>query len=224
MAGQIRQGWRLGGVAFVACFVASLVASAALAKDSLYLPGASPGELREYYTGSRAAVLVSSAMQLGAALGLALFGAGLVARIGPAHRRRGRFGCGLAAASLAMSALLSVLMVILAADAGDDTLRVFGRLILVTGGALHLAGLALLIWSVSRAAAGAGLRPRPAWRAGLVIAPVLAVSLVSIVLLALTRLEPLWRLLAAVWISWVCAGGLAAATPPDQHRPQRDRA
>ncbi|MEU4674670.1 hypothetical protein AB0F91_43675 [Amycolatopsis sp. NPDC023774] len=80
-----------------------------------------------------------------------------------------------------------------------------------TGGALHLAGLALLIWSVSRGAAGARLGPRPAWRAGLVIAPLLAVSLGSIVLLPLTRLEPLWRLLAAVWICWVCAGGLIGA-------------
>ncbi|WIX76911.1 hypothetical protein QRX50_36640 [Amycolatopsis carbonis] len=48
------------------------------------------------------------------------------------------------------------------------------------------------------------------------IAPLLAVSLVSIVLVPLTRLEPLWRLLAAVWICWVCAGGLVAAARPDQ--------
>lgn len=215
-AGQARQGWRLGGVAFVVCFIVSLVAGAALAKVSLYLPGASPGELRAYYTASRAAVLVSSALQLVAAFGLALFGAGLAARAGG---RPSRLGYRLAAASLAVSALLSVLMVVLGADASDGTMRVFGRLILVTGGALHLAGLALLVWSASRAAAAAGLRPRPAWRAGLVIAPLLAVSLVSIFLLPVTRLEPLWRLLGAVWIVWVCTGGLAAAAHPDQ----RDR-
>jgi hypothetical protein len=212
---QARQGWRLGGVAFVACFVASLVASGALANMSLYLPGASPGELREYYTGSRAAVLVSSALQLVAALGLAWFGAGLAARV-VAGRRPIRIGGRLAAASLAVSALLSVLMVVLGGDTSDGMLRVSGRLILVTGGALHLAGLALLIWSASRGAAGAGLRPRAAWRAGLVIAPVLAVSLVSIFVVPVTRLEPLWRLLGAVWVVWVCAGGLTGAAHPDQ--------
>ncbi|MEU4675318.1 hypothetical protein AB0F91_47160 [Amycolatopsis sp. NPDC023774] len=207
---------RLGGVVFVAFFVASLVAGAALARVSLYLPGASPSELREYYTDSRASVLVASALQLVAAIGLARFGAGLAARISPAHRRACRAGYGLAAASLAVSALLSVLMVILGADADDSIVRVFGRLILSTGGALNLAGLALLIWSVSRGAAGARLGPRLAWRAGLVIAPLLAVALVSIVLVPLTRLEPLWRLLAAVWKCWVCAGGLIAAARPDQ--------
>ncbi|MEU4672678.1 hypothetical protein AB0F91_33095 [Amycolatopsis sp. NPDC023774] len=60
-----------------------------------------------------------------------------------------------------------------------------------------------------------------AWRAGLVIAPLLAVSLASIVLVPLTRLEPLWRLLAAVWICWVCAGGLIGAARPDQSATPR---
>lgn len=42
------RSWRVGGPLYIAAFIASLAAGAALAKTSLFLPGASGAELRAY--------------------------------------------------------------------------------------------------------------------------------------------------------------------------------
>lgn len=41
-------------------FVASLITGAMLARTSLFLPGATAGQLRDYYSGSQLAVVASS--------------------------------------------------------------------------------------------------------------------------------------------------------------------
>ncbi|MCO6005283.1 hypothetical protein NE236_09820 [Actinoallomurus purpureus] len=218
------RGWRPAGVGFVLAFVASLVASGVLARTSLYLPDASAAELREYYTGSVAAVVAASTLQAVAALGLAWFSAGLARTLDPAAgpiAGRVRWAGGVSAAAFAASVVLSLLLVLIADDAGDGTLTILGRSTLACGGALHLTGMGVLVWLVSRNGLATGFRPRWALRFGLVLAPLLAVSMVSIVATPVTRLEPLWRLLSAVWLIAVCAAGRrrVATTAPSSGTP-----
>jgi hypothetical protein len=94
-----RWGW--WGFVFTAAFVASLVAGGALAVGkTLYLPGASAAQLRDFYSTNELAVSVQSGLQALAALALLLFG----------HRLRtfGRaaYGGAIAAAVFALPALL----------------------------------------------------------------------------------------------------------------------
>ncbi|GAA4605582.1 hypothetical protein GCM10023195_19520 [Actinoallomurus liliacearum] len=212
------RGWRPAGVGFVVAFVAGLVASSALAKTSLYLPDASAAQLREYYTGSAAAVVTAAALQAVAAVCLAWFGVGLARTLDPGGPEAGRvrWAGGAAAAAFGASVALSLLLVAIADDAGDGTLKALGRLTLACGGALHLTALGALVWLVSRTGLPVGFRPRWALRFGLVLAPLLAVSLVSIVVTPVTRLEPLWRLLSAIWMIAVATAGRrrAVATAP----------
>ncbi|MFL6057041.1 MAG: hypothetical protein ACJ72W_29705 [Actinoallomurus sp.] len=208
-------GWRLAGVGFVLAFVASLVASGALATMSLYLPDASAAQLREYYTGSVAAVVTAAILQAVGAVCLAWFSVGLARTLDPAAgpvARRVRWAGWVSAAAFAASVVLSLLLVLIADGAGNGTLKGLGRLTLACGGALHLTGLGILVWFVSRSGLPAGFRPRWALLFGLVLAPLLAVSLVSIVVTPVTRLEPLWRLLSAIWVIALCVAGRRTAT------------
>ncbi|MCO6000034.1 hypothetical protein [Actinoallomurus rhizosphaericola] len=203
------RAWRPAGVGFVVAFVAGLVASGVLAKTSLYLPDASAAQLREYYTGSAAAVVTAATLQAIAAVCLAWFTAGLARTLVPEGPAAGRvrWAGGASAAAFGASVALSLLLVAIADDAGDGTLTVLGRVTLACGGALHLTSLGILIWLVSRTGMATGLRPRWALRFGLVVAPLLAVSMVSIVVTPVTRLEPLWRLLSAVWLVAMATAG-----------------
>ncbi|MFJ3339440.1 hypothetical protein [Streptomyces sp. NPDC086766] len=191
---------------FVIGFVASLVAGALLARSSLFLPGATAGQLRDYYTGSQLAVGVSSLLQLLAAAGLAWFGHGLSAAVGAG--RWATSATWLAASAFVLSCALSLSLVAVAGSVGDGTLLVLARLTLAFGGPVHLTGLAGLLWFSSRAALAHGQGPRWVMRFGILISPLLLVSLVSLILPAVTRGEPLWRLLAAVWLIAVSAANL----------------
>ncbi|PYC69149.1 hypothetical protein C7C46_28275 [Streptomyces tateyamensis] len=206
IATEGRRGWRLGGPGFVVGFVASLVAGAVLARSSLYLPGAGAAELRVYYGASGLAVVVAALLQLLAAAGLLWFGLGLSSAVGA--DRRARYASWLAAAAFAGSAVLSLALAGLAHGAGEGTLVASARLALALGGPLHLAGLAGLLRYGSRTAQDAGRGPRWVLRFGTLVAPLLLLSLVSLALPAATRVEPLWRLLAAVWLVTVGVTGL----------------
>lgn len=194
---------------FVIGFVASLITGALLARTSLFLPGATAGQLRDYYTGSQLAVGVSSLLQLLAAAGLAWLGRGVSAATGAG--RRARYATWIAASAFVLSCALSLSLVAVAGSVGEGTLLVLARLTLAFGGPVHLAGLAGLLWFSSRAALADGQGPRWVMRFGVMIAPLLLVSLVSLLLPAVTRVEPLWRLLVAVWLIAVSAADVRPA-------------
>ncbi|MFE9427463.1 hypothetical protein ACFYNO_31335 [Kitasatospora sp. NPDC006697] len=196
---RIPGGPRIGAPLFVAGFIASLVAGAALARNTLFLPAADAAQLRLYYSTSGTAVWVSALLQLAAATGLLMFADSADRRARPAGR--------LAAAAFAGAAVLSVTLAAVASSAGDGTLLLLARLTLALGGPVHLAGLAGLLWFGSRAALADDRSPRWTARFGTVAAPLLLVPLLSLAIPAVTRVEPLWRLLAAVRL-------LAAARRP----------
>ncbi|MDH6710101.1 hypothetical protein P3T27_006850 [Kitasatospora sp. MAA19] len=208
---NLRRGWRLGGPIFVVGFIASLVFGAVLARGSVFLPTATAGQLRGYYDHSGTAVAVSSLLQLVAAAGLLRFGLGVSAAVGA--DRRARFAMWLAAGAFAVSSVLALALAAVAARAGDGTLLVLARLTLAVGGPIHLTGLAGLLWYVSRRALAQGRGPRWLVLFGVAVGPLLLLSLVSIPVPAVTRAEPLWRLLAAVWITGVSAVGLDRTAP-----------
>jgi hypothetical protein len=197
---------------FVTGFTASLVAGAALARTSLFLPGAGAAELRAYYSGNGLAVWVAALLQLVAAAGLLRFGTGLAVTVGAG--RRARYATWLAAAAFAASAALSVTLAGIAHGAGDGTLVLLARLTLALGGPVHLLGLAGLLRYGSRAALADGRAPRRVLRFGTRVAPFLLLSLVSLAVPELARVEPLWRLLAAVWLIVVARSGLPRVTRP----------
>lgn len=206
-----RRGWRLGGPVFVIGFVASLIAGAVLARSSLFLPGATAAQLRDYYSHSGIAVGVSALLQLVAAVGLVWFGVGVSTAVGAG--RRARVATWVAAAAFVVSCVVSLTLVAVASGVGDGTLLVVARLTLAFGGPVHLAGLAGLLWFGSRAALAAGRGSRLVMRFGVVVSPLLLASLASLAVPAVTRVEPLWRLLAAVWLIAVSASALRPVSP-----------
>ncbi|MFI8459506.1 hypothetical protein [Kitasatospora sp. NPDC085464] len=210
---NLGRGWRLGGPVFVIGFIASLVLGAVLARGSVFLPTATAGQLRGYYEHSGTAVAVSSLLQLVAAAGLLRFGFGASTAVGA--DRRARYAVWLAAGAFAVSSALALALAAVATRAGDATLVVLARLTLAVGGPIHLAGLAGLLWYVSRRALAQERGPRRLLLFGAAAGPLLLLSLISIPVPAATRVEPLWRLLAAVWITGVGAAGLGRADTGD---------
>ena len=201
--------WRIGAPVFVGGFVASLVAGSVLVPVSLFLPAAGAAELRTYYTQGTLGVAVAAVLQLVAAGGLVRFGTGLA--IASGGGRRVRSSTWLSAGAFALSSLLSLLLDGLAAGAADSTLLVLARLTLVLGGPVHLAGMAGTLWFASRDGLAAGRGPRVVLRAGTVIGPLLLVSLLSMAIPPVTRVEPLWRLLAVVWLLSIACSGVRPA-------------
>lgn len=195
---------------FVIGFVASLVAGALLARNSLFLPGATPDQLRDYYTHSQLAVAVTTVLQIVAAAGLLWFGATFSSLV--AAGPRARAGTWLAAGAFVVSSLLGLVLTAVATVIDDSTLVVLARLTLAFGGPVHLAGLAGLLWFGSAAALAGNNGPRWLLRLGLILSPLLLVSLISLALPVVTRVEPLWRLLAAGWLVAVSITGVRAAS------------
>jgi hypothetical protein len=197
-----RWGW--WGIVFPAAFVVSLVAGGALAVGkTLYLPDASAAQLREFYSANGLAVGVQSGLQAVAALALLLFGRRL--------RSFGRavYGGAVAAAGfLALSVMLSLLLTVVAAVASDSVLSALGRAALICGGALHLLGTAVVMQSASAGAMRSGARTRWVFRYGLMAGPLVGLACASLLWSPLIKLEPLFRLLAIVWIIGVAVAVL----------------
>src|SRR6185369_9826771 len=123
-----RWGW--WGPVFAATFVISLVAGGVLAVGkTLYLPDASAAQLRDFYSANGLAVGVQSGLQVVAALALFLFGRRL-----PASGRAASGGSVAAAGFLGLSAVLSLLLTIVAPDTPESVLSMLGRAILICGG------------------------------------------------------------------------------------------
>ncbi|MEV4199669.1 hypothetical protein [Micromonospora globbae] len=208
--------WAWFGPAFVVAFVASIVVGGALATgDTLYLPDASVADLRAFYGHNLPAVVAQSALQVFAAVALYLFGRGLHRGLWPDRLdgldRLGRvaaWGNAAAAGFLLLSVLTSVTLAAVAERAGAGVVSALGTATLLCGGALHLAGLAVFVTASSVAGLRRRTRGRWVFRYGRWAGPLVAVSVVSIVWPPLLRLEPLWRLVAIVWIVGVTVAAL----------------
>ncbi|MFC0506128.1 hypothetical protein [Micromonospora costi] len=218
--------WAWFGPAFVVAFVASIVVGGALATgDTLYLPDASVADLRAFYGHNLPAVVAQSALQVLAAVALYLFGRGLHRSLWPNRPdgldrpdRLGRvaaWGNAAAAGFLLLSVLTSVSLAAVAERADAGVVSALGTATLLCGGAVHLAGLAVFVTASSVAGLRRRTRGRWVFRYGRWAGPLVAVSVVSIVWPPLLRLEPLWRLVAIVWIVGVTvaarrSGGVAS--------------
>ncbi|NJC73839.1 hypothetical protein HC031_29605 [Planosporangium thailandense] len=222
----VRTGRRWGwwGVLFVVAFVASIpVGSALVAGNTLYLPGASAAELRDFYTVSGTAVFVQSALQALAAFALYEFGCGARATVG-----RGRSvpvmtaGMVAAAGFLLVSDICSILLAVTAQTTSDGLVSGLGKATLLSGGTLHLLGLAVLVTAASGVALRSDTRTRWVFHYGRVVGPLLALSVVSTVWPPFVKAEVLWRLLAIVWIVGVAVAALRGRIGSSQaDRPVR---
>ncbi|MET7969357.1 hypothetical protein [Micromonospora sp. NPDC005305] len=210
-----RWGWGWWGIVFVVAFVASIVAGSALKVGaSLYLPDASVAQLRDFYATSAVAVLVQSALQILAAAALYRFGWPLRAALRAEGTRAGAvlgWGTAITAGSLLASVVCGLVLLLVAARAGDMTVSGLGRAALVLGGAAHLLGAGLLITAASAVARRSHQRPRWVFAYGRVVGPLVAASALSILVPPLVRPEPAFRLLAAVWLVGVGIGVLRRA-------------
>lgn len=213
MVGSSRR-WGWWGIAFVVAFIVSIPAGNALTVGkSLYLPGASAVELRGFYTTSTTAVLVQSALQMLAAFALYRFGRGVVAALQPAAgggRAVSAMAAGAVAAAgfLVVSVVSSLVLVVSAKSASDATVAGLGKVTLLSGGPLHLVGLAVLIGAASFVAVRSHTATRWVFHYGRIAGPLLAVSVISIAWPPLTKAEMLWRLLAIIWIVGVAVAVL----------------
>jgi hypothetical protein len=213
MVGSSRR-WGWWGIVFVVAFIASIPAGNALTVGkSLYLPDASAVELRDFYTTSTTAVLVQSALQMLAAFALYRFGRGVVAAFQSAAGG-GRavpamaVGAVAPAGFLVVSVVSSLVLVVSAKSASDAIVAGLGEVTLLSGGPLHLVGFAVLIGAASFVAMRSRTATRWVLHYGRIAGPLLAVSVISIGWPPLTKVEPLWRLLAIVWIVGVAVAVL----------------
>lgn len=211
--GTGRWGW--WGLAFVAGFIASIVAGNAFTVGpGLYLPGASAAQLRDFYGTNATAVVVQSVLQV-AAVALLLFGYGLRAAVRPAAGNRASVltgvGTVVAAGALAASVVCSVVLIPLARSGSETALAGVGRAALVLGGAVHLLGSGVLMVAASVTALRVGVSSRWVFHYGRVAGVLVSLSALSAVVPPLVRPEPafgssrpygLW-----VWRSGPCAAG-----------------
>lgn len=204
--GGDRLAWT--GLVFVVLFVSSLILGAVLTTSSLFLPGATAEQLRSYYLHNGDAIVVQGALQLAASAALAVFlfraAVGVTRKFqeDPVLRRATRVALAagwLAAAALAVSVVLSFALFGQAAHLSTGGLNTLGKLILFFGGPAHLLALAVAIAAVSLAGRRAKTMRRWTGVYGLIIAPLMLISLISIAAPPVVRLEPLWRLLSFIW-------------------------
>lgn len=200
-----RNPWALGGVLFVAFFIASLVLGGVLASGPLPLPGAPAAEVARYFTESRTAVLASGLFQILSAASLFVFVAPVAGFVRKITGDRGTLpaltsgGGALAALFLLASALLGLMLALTASGSGLDLVDTLRSLNFLSGGTLHVASLGLFVGAASISALRAkALPPWIPWL-GFVASALSILSLASLLFFPATILLPLGRLLSFVW-------------------------
>lgn len=223
------EGPHAGVVAAVSAslFIASLAVVAILgggqALSSMFVDGSS-GFLARHGL----AVRTSAMLQLGSSVPLGIYAAIMYARLrrlgirvpGPAIAL---YGGVTASVMLAGSALVAWTAGQSAVAAQSDLVHALGLLAFASGGVAHLLGLGLLVAGIAVPALVLRLLPAPLSWAGLVIAAVCEVSVLSMVVEPLQVLIPVARFTALGWI--IAAGFLIPATRRSHHRrtPQKEK-
>ena len=161
----------LSGALAGGSFVGGVAGAMALADSPYPRPGSEPAEIRRYFRGNAGAARLSVVGQLISAASLARFTASvarLAARSGRGSRglRAAALAGGLAAASLATSALLSAA---LTGGRGEQeaSAAALHRLMFAAGGPVHGGGFGVLVGSLGLAGLSTGELPRPLALAGL---------------------------------------------------------
>ncbi|MEV7522859.1 hypothetical protein [Streptomyces sp. NPDC091371] len=173
------------GVGFAVLFIGGLVLSSLLGTGMYPSPFDSEAVAASYVAANGGTVLAQGVMHVLAAVSLALFA-------GSAGNRRVRTAGWAAAAALAASGLLNV---VIPAVTGD-TLHTLHYLTFLAGGQIHVPLLGLLVAVGTRAATG----PRWTTVLGVVAAGLALLSLASFATEAAMLLLPLGRFTAILWI------------------------
>lgn len=153
-------------------FVGGVAGAMALADSPYPRPGSEPAEIRRYFRGNAGAARLSVVGQLISAASLARFTAS-VARLAGRSGRGSRglqaaalAGGGLAAVSLATSALLSAALTGRRGEQ-DASAVALHKLMFAIGGPVHGVGFGVLVGSLGLAGVRSGELPRPLAVAGL---------------------------------------------------------
>lgn len=171
-AAEPRNPGALGGPLAGVSFVAGVAGALSLADAPYPRPGAESADVRRYFGGNPGAARVSVVGQLISAASLARFTA-TVAKLAGRSGRGSRglraaavAGGGLAAASLATSALLSTA---LTGSRGEqeESAAALHRLMFAAGGPVHGAGFGMLVGALGLAGLRTGELPRSLAIAGL---------------------------------------------------------
>jgi hypothetical protein len=162
----------LGGPLAGVSFVAGVAGASSLADSPYPRPGAEPADVRRYFQENPGAARISVVGQLISAASLARFTAS-VAKLAARSGRGARglraaaiAGGGLAAASLATSALLGAALTG-RRGAQDASAAKLHRRMFAAGGPVHGAGFGVLIGTLGLAGVRTGELPRPLAIAGL---------------------------------------------------------
>ena len=200
-----RRWQALGGVLFLAFFVAGDVLHGNLASMPLPLPNAPVADVVQYFETSRTAALAVGILQALSAISLFVF-VGCVADFVRRTQREGsrlllvtRVAGVLAATFLLLCALLGLALVAVVGS-GDLTLvGILRSLNFLSGGTLHVASLGLFAGAASLAARSARALPRWILWWGIVEAVVSVLSLASLVVFPAALLILLGRMLGFGW-------------------------
>jgi hypothetical protein len=207
-----RRLWALGGIGFAAFFMAGDILNGVIASGSLPLPDASAREVVDFFAANTTATLVLGTCQLLSAVALFLFvgHVGSAVRPAPGGSRTGRVisvGGVLAGVFLAVSALLSCTLAVIAGDAEPGVVATVRDLNFLTGGVAHVVSLGVFVGMTCVAAARAHLLPRGIRWLGIVAAIPAVLSVISLVWYPGMVLLPIGRVLSLLW-SIVAAVGL----------------
>ena len=212
-------------VVFVTLFLISVAANFLMTGFAPYpVPYKPVEQLQEYYTQFPAASRMVGFLQLAASIPLGLFAVVMVSRllfhrITVAGVHIALFGGLGAAFFMGISALATwtVSQAGVAADAG--AMRVATLLAFATGGFAHTAMLGLFLAGVSVPSLAFGLMPRWVGWFGLVVAAIAELSLISMVVPALSPLLPLARFPA---LAWLIAAGITMPKTRAVTEPHHD--
>lgn len=190
---------------FTVAFVASVALPPIAGAGTMPPPYARADQVREFFTAAAPALGVASAVQLLAALALAVFTAVAWSRLtylapnapGPAIAAAGG---GMAAAMLALTAGVQWVAVQAPVLEQDGVVRMLHHLMFVLGGPVHTAALGVLTLGCAVTSWFVGRIPRRLSQAGIVVGALAVLSGVALVSDVLTPLVPIGRFTAMLWL------------------------
>jgi hypothetical protein len=179
----------VGALVFLLAFLAVTAAGAALQNGPMPLPDAPVAEQVRFLAANTASSLATGALQGLSALGLAVVvtvarGRGLAVAIG-----------GAAVVALLVSALLTIVLGVIAPTAAPDVVGALRTAAFLTGGVVHVVLLGLFVAVAARRRGWS----RPVTVLGAVAAVVAVLSLASTVWFPASVLLPVGRLLCMAW-------------------------
>lgn len=195
--------WALGGVLFVALFMAGDFLRGVFTDSPLPMPNAPASEYATYATESWLAVMVVSVCQVLSGLALYFFVAPVASSVGSGSSEKRinlEINAGILSALLLMICGLLGFALVLAAQA--DNLSLVGtlrQLNFLSGGTFHVASLGVFIGVASATARKTFTLPRWMTWLGLVQAVLAIASLASLVFFPAALLILVGRMLGFVW-------------------------